>query len=266
MLGLPGVAAAVPAAEPVRVAASLVADADETVPGQPIRLGARLEIAPGWHVYWSNPGDSGLSTAVDPELPAGWTGGEIQWPVPIRFEQPGGLVGYGYEHEVVLIRELVPAPGASGPVSIPVTVSWLACKDVCLLGDARLELVLPAPTGAAQAGRALLDAWSARLPRCGEGDEPFTATTRQDGASGSVGTWLRWRDPVADVVWFPETAETVRIEDVKVVTRGGLTRIDLSVRPAAGARLPAEMASLVAWTDPTGRRRGRCLPIHLQQP
>ena len=47
-----------------RVTTTLVSDADGVGAGQAFRLGLRLRIAPGWRVYWQNPGDAG----VPPEL------------------------------------------------------------------------------------------------------------------------------------------------------------------------------------------------------
>ena len=52
-----------------RATATLVSETDSVAPGKPLRLALRLAMAPGWHTYWSNPGDSGLPTAIDWLLP-----------------------------------------------------------------------------------------------------------------------------------------------------------------------------------------------------
>ena len=59
----------------------------------------------GWHVYWRNPGDSGLATALNWTLPPGVTAGELQWPYPHR-SQLGDIVNYGYDK----VRFPVPLP------------------------------------------------------------------------------------------------------------------------------------------------------------
>jgi hypothetical protein len=89
-----------PATAGRHVRASLVAEADAAQPGRSLLVGFRLEMEPGWHTYWRNPGDSGLPTKVRWELPEGFSAGELQWPRPIRFAT-GPLVSYGYEHEVL---------------------------------------------------------------------------------------------------------------------------------------------------------------------
>ncbi len=43
------------------VAASLVSSLDAAPPGRSFDAGLRLKMKPGWHVYWLNPGDSGLA-------------------------------------------------------------------------------------------------------------------------------------------------------------------------------------------------------------
>ena len=83
------------------VTASLVAETRSLVPGQPLHLALRQQIPPGWHTYWSNPGDSGLPTTIDWTLPRGFKAGPIMWPTPERFAY-GPVVDYGYQHDVLL--------------------------------------------------------------------------------------------------------------------------------------------------------------------
>src|SRR6476660_4787986 len=78
------------------VAATLLCDRASIEAGKPFDVGVLLKIKPGWHVYWKNPGDSGIATSVDFKLPEGFSAGEAQFPVPQRIEAPGGIVNYGY--------------------------------------------------------------------------------------------------------------------------------------------------------------------------
>ena len=85
-----------------RVRAELVANVPDGIqPGQAIELGLLIEHQPEWHTYWKNPGDSGLATQLEWQLPPGWDAGDIAWPTPhpIRI---GNLVNYGYEGRVLL--------------------------------------------------------------------------------------------------------------------------------------------------------------------
>ncbi|MCO5120793.1 MAG: thioredoxin family protein [Burkholderiaceae bacterium] len=137
-------------ASPVRVdavEAELVADRAAVAPGEPLRLGLRLAHDPHWHTYWRNPGDSGLPTQFEPELPEGFRIGPIEWPAPTRMLIPP-LANYGYEGEVVLPRHVeVPDRIEGDTVGFRVVASWLVCRDVCIPGEATLELVLPVARG-----------------------------------------------------------------------------------------------------------------------
>ena len=88
------------AAEPV--AARLVPESAGISPGTTLWVDLHLDIAPGWHTYWRNPGDSGLPTELAWTLPAGFTAGDIVWPVPERFVV-GTLGNYGYRDAVDLL-------------------------------------------------------------------------------------------------------------------------------------------------------------------
>ena len=37
------------------------------------------------------------------KLPPGWKVGDIQWPIPLKTNDPGDIETYGYENEVLLM-------------------------------------------------------------------------------------------------------------------------------------------------------------------
>jgi thiol:disulfide interchange protein DsbD len=126
------------------VEAELVAENLGLAAGGENWLALRLRPQDGWHVYWRNPGDSGLATSLGWTLPPGLTAGELQWPYPHR-SQLGDIVNYGYGEEALLpLRLTVPADwsGAS-PVNLQAKAKWLVCKDICIPGSADLALSLP---------------------------------------------------------------------------------------------------------------------------
>lgn len=127
---------------PVQV--ELLNEQSSIQPGRPFWLALRFRMDAHWHVYWKNPGQSGMATEVYWELPEGFTVGELQWPAPIRFESEG-IVGYGYEDELVLLAQVTPPedlrPGSI--VDLQGELSWVACHDQCVPGDAFVKLTLP---------------------------------------------------------------------------------------------------------------------------
>lgn len=117
---------------------------DAARPGDTMVLGIRQKIKAGWHTYWRNPGDAGLSTKVIWTLPAGIQAGDLQWPVPAKLKQ-GPIVNYGYEEDVTLLADLSIAASAKVGSILPVKakVSWLVCKEVCIPQQAEVGFDLP---------------------------------------------------------------------------------------------------------------------------
>jgi len=254
------------AADPEPVAVALVADRRQLEAGGSMLLGVRLTVEPGWHVYWKNPGDAGLATAVDLRLAQGFESGPLQWPVPISFSQPGEIAGYGYEGSVLLLRQ-VRAPASLGrgtPATARAEVSWLACKDVCVLGEATVEEELPLASAHLLSAEAL-EGWRSTLPEnSNHGRAPFALTVSPGPVPGPRTLWLQWTDKPNGLEWFPDPGDGLRVSDVKVRSRGGLTRIDLSVRRAGEpTQTTSVLRSLVVVTDSAGRRRGYLLPVDL---
>ncbi len=136
-------ATAAPVEQP-HVKAELIAETTAIRPGVPFWVAIRFELEEHWHTYWRNPGDSGQPTSIKWKLPPGFKADDIQWPIPKRIEV-SGLVGYGYEKEVLHLVRITPPDKL--PVGKPVTlagkVRWLVCKEECIPGDAELSLTLP---------------------------------------------------------------------------------------------------------------------------
>lgn len=134
-------------------------------PGKPVQTGLRLVLDDGFHTYWSNPGESGMKISVSWELPVGWAAGEVEHPVPVRFET-GGLANFGYKGTVIFPVKLTPPANAEGPVKLTAKVSWLSCDDSsCIPGEAALDLPLKPGLPVATAAAREIDAALARVPR-----------------------------------------------------------------------------------------------------
>ena len=139
------------AAETHPVRARLLADVEGVAPGTAFRLGVELRMAPEWHTYWRFSGDAGMPTRVDWELPDRFAAGELQWPLPHKYEEAGDLIAYGYGGETMLLTQLsAPAEISAERVRIAARVSWLVCRELCIPGDTTLVLELPVVSGEPQ--------------------------------------------------------------------------------------------------------------------
>ncbi len=131
------------------VKATLLADTSAIIPGKPFTAGLLVRMAPGWHTYWKFSGDAGLPTEIKWKLPAGWKIGEIQWPIPLKTNDPGDIQTYGYQDEVLLMQEITPPAKIDiSPVKLSAEANWLVCEKICIPGGATLELELPTSTTA----------------------------------------------------------------------------------------------------------------------
>ncbi len=136
--------------------------------GGTVTLGLHQRIAPGWHTYWRNPGDSGEPTKIAWTLPQGFSASDIVWPHPERLPF-GQLANYGYSDEVLLrVNVVVPAgikPGDN--VTFVGNASWLVCNEICIPEEAVLDLTLPIVDGAPalnEQWRPAFDAAAKRVP------------------------------------------------------------------------------------------------------
>ncbi len=121
---------------------NLISESRTVTPGGSLYVGLRVRMAPGWHTYWKNPGDSGLPVRIAWDLPPGFSAGPIEWPAPDRFAE-SDLMTYGYHDEVVFpVRISSPAAIEGDSARISGTVDWLECKDVCVAGTSPVALTL----------------------------------------------------------------------------------------------------------------------------
>jgi thiol:disulfide interchange protein DsbD len=139
------VAASAPvAASPLKVESRLVAEVASIRPGEPFWIALHQRIAPGWHTYWRNPGDSGEPVTLEWTLPPGVVVDDIAWPVPDRLPV-GPVMSFGFSREVLLpMRVTPPADLRPGDrVALRAQASWLVCADICIPEESPVALALP---------------------------------------------------------------------------------------------------------------------------
>ena len=220
LLCVPAQAASAVQSDHVALSVSLESPAK---PGSTVWVAIEQKIAPGWHTYWRNPGDSGLATSLSWILPKGVTAGEPQWPVPERFTT-GPIVNYGYKHEATLLVPLTIAPDAAiGNAPAGVTVFLLECAQMCIPEQATLDVDLHSSSPAIFA-RA-----RAALPHAFRGSAKFAADAKQ--------LVLSLTDPAlagarAEAVHFyPATKRAVDDDSIPATKISGTTLTWAAARP-----------------------------------
>ncbi len=180
-----------------RVGLHVVPAATVASPGAPIDVAVVVRVPAGWHIYWENPGQSGLATdarlLATPAAGAAPTVNGPRWPVPARFEADG-IVNYGYGGDTAFVFTVTPS--AAGTVSLDATVDWLLCKEACVPGSGTASATVRVREGAPAPAPGRVARALAALPR------PFAE-------SGGTATFAdgryRLRLP-ATVDLFPSTA------------------------------------------------------------
>jgi thiol:disulfide interchange protein len=134
-------ALAQPKAPPVK--ATLHTEAATIAPGTPFDVALRFEVPAGYHLYWENPGESGMPPQVKWKLPAGFSAGPLRFPPPKRHEA-AGIVTYVLEGAPTLLATLTPPADlpVGGPVELAADLRWLVCKKACYLGKKSVSLTL----------------------------------------------------------------------------------------------------------------------------
>jgi thiol:disulfide interchange protein DsbD len=171
-----------------RVHAALLVDSSQVKPGDIVRVGVRFRMEPGWHIYWRNPGDSGLSTEVEWDAP-GLAVEALQWPAPSTFRTPDGYITtYGYKDEVLLFARARVSEKAGGVLTLSAAADALVCEINCI--PAHFMLTRSLPVGPATVPDAefspAFDAAQARVPR-GAQESGYVASLALDAPRLTAG-------------------------------------------------------------------------------
>jgi DsbC/DsbD-like thiol-disulfide interchange protein len=166
VVAAPLAAVAGPWAENEQARVRLVSRWATAAPGSDAGLGLEYRLAPGWHVYWLNPGDAGYPPKLT--LVSGPVSAPVlRYPAPHRFDLPGGLVSFGYGDEVVYPLDATLAAGAASPAALAAEIDYLVCAEQCIPYRQTVTLELPVAATAVEDPEIApaVDRWGARLPR-----------------------------------------------------------------------------------------------------
>ncbi|HEV8111920.1 MAG TPA: protein-disulfide reductase DsbD domain-containing protein [Planctomycetota bacterium] len=192
----------------------LIADRAAVAPGETFTLGVKFAVEKGWHIYWDNPGDSGLPTKIQLRGPEGFTIGAPRSPTPEREVAEGDIVTFVHKGDVLFLADVrapKEIPKDMTKIAFDVDASWLVCIESCFPGSGKAHLELPL-AGAnaskpAPANEKVFEAARARLPR------PWSELESEIEWSGSgEHRTLRFSVPRASSLEiFPLTSETTSL-------------------------------------------------------
>lgn len=125
-----------------KVDVALVSAYDAVNPNQNLEFLIRFNMKGGWHIFAQNPGEIGMPTQVEWQLPRGYQVLETSWSKDKPFENEG-IIQYGYGDTAYYKTTIRPHPEILNQAPIKVKTKWLACQEECVPGSADFEFTLP---------------------------------------------------------------------------------------------------------------------------
>jgi thiol:disulfide interchange protein/DsbC/DsbD-like thiol-disulfide interchange protein len=249
--------AAAPPASGDLVKATLYAESTTIAASSTLWVDVHLAIAPGWHVYWRNPGDSGIPTTIRWTLPTGFAAGEIAWPIPERFTL-GPIANYGYAGSAdLLVPIAIPAAFDTGAVApLDAAVDYLVCSEICIPGSAGLTLDLPAGTGSPDPLQVVRFASARRLlPTLAPFSAQFVAAKQYLRLIVSATALAGSERPT--IYFFPDRDDVIdQSAEPRTELHGGKLELVLTKSSAPTAAIPTTLDGVLVLRGPDGNARG----------
>ncbi len=143
----------------------IIPETNKVQSGQTIMMAVELTMADHCHVYWANPGDSGLPVDVR------WSGVEgidikdIKWPIPDKIPMDF-LANYGYHDRVTLLQPITfNDVNPDEKITLKASLSILVCKEICIPESEEIEVVLNDPSAPAHDNSEIIAQAEKHLPQ-----------------------------------------------------------------------------------------------------
>ena len=109
-----------------------------------VLVGLEISLAPNWHIYWKNSGESGYPTTLNWSFSQEkWRAGPLQFPAPYLYEYEG-LRGYALKNRFVLLSTLFAPPKLKELSILEGRFDALICNEsTCLPYEFQFSLQLP---------------------------------------------------------------------------------------------------------------------------
>ncbi len=223
----------------------------ESQPPSIMTVGLHIELAPGWHLYWINPGDAGLAPEITWELPPGYEAGPLQYPIPEKIVS-GEIVAYGFKNEVLIVCQIQPAGTQipAKPPTIACRLSWMACQESCVTGRETVKLSPAAPTAAdRKRSKAMLSRFGAKFPGRLEMAQVTAETARLIKSSNGwqVEFPLLGKEAGRVSDFFPYPIENFVIAHNRITVSGG--NVIIPLEPSGPAAALARIDGLLILGD-----------------
>lgn len=115
--------------------------------GETLTMAITVNMVDHWHIYWSNPGDSGIPVDLEWDTSQNIKVKDIKWPIPDKIKIDF-LANYGYYDQVTLLQDITfPESLPEGKIDLKTKVNILVCKEICIPESHEVLLSLNDPVG-----------------------------------------------------------------------------------------------------------------------
>ncbi len=125
-----------------KVKVSLHTQYDAIQPRQNLGVLLKFKMTPGWHIFSQNPGEIGMPTKVEWQLPFGYEVDELGWSRDEEFKSDD-IVQRGYGDTAYYQAVIRPDAQISGRAKLTAKVKWLACGEECVPEQKTFTVNLP---------------------------------------------------------------------------------------------------------------------------
>jgi DsbC/DsbD-like thiol-disulfide interchange protein len=203
------------------VKVELISGKESVNPGDEFYVAARFKIAKHWHIYWINPGDAGLPTTIEWNLPEGIEVKEIYWPSPNKYKF-GEFYNFGFGDDVIVPVRFAVKNFNAKSVRITANASWLVCREKCIPGNgsASIEINFDENTKINKKNKQLID--NALLGMPVKSDEwKFHAKLRDQFIELEIIAPDWFQNEIKNVDLFPFAEGTFSTEILKITKTSG---------------------------------------------
>jgi DsbC/DsbD-like thiol-disulfide interchange protein len=199
-----------------------------------VTVGLDVELAPGWYLYWLNPGDAGLAPLIRWQLPPGFSSGKLRFPTPQKMVH-GDIVTYGFKDETLILCDIRrPAKISRADRQIITAVlDWMACRESCLTGETTVQVNLSglSPTETHES-KSAFSRFSSRYPKSLSAAELSANKARLIKSPGrwTVEISMSGRDAARASDFYPFPLEDFVIEHHGITIDAG--KLSIPVEPS----------------------------------
>jgi len=114
----------------------------KAAPMQPFSVLIKMTPKNNWHIYWNNPGDTGVETKINVKSDEAKIK-LVKQSAPNRFLVQNIITQFAYDNDAYWLFEIIPNSNDKKSLNLTFDISWQECRDECVAVSVTKSLRLP---------------------------------------------------------------------------------------------------------------------------